>query len=407
MGTVEAAYSLDGTDAEWLARVLDAMRPDLERGGGSYAFTCRIDRQKVEIGSAYVERGLDPEFASMVAELNRTAPDAFFDIIARNVVLCGAFLDVVGNRLQSHLHAVAGQSGTRDALALFAQDGEGHAINVTAPSSQRAYASPRVRGIWNRVGLHVSSAMRLRRRFAHARDAHNAVFAPSGALVHAEGALRDDRASRRVLGDAVRSMERARTTAERSDPVKALELWRGLVGGEWSLVDGWEKGGHRYVAAYKNAPHVHDPRALAPLERIVLKYASLCASNKEIAFALGLSESTVATAVSHVLRKLGCRRRTDLVVFADVERAEHARLPVGEGELGVLSWPSAISEDVAARLSPAEHDVAAELVKGKTNREIAELRGTSPNTVANQVRAMFEKLGLDSRSALVRALTRK
>lgn len=52
-------------------------------------------------------------------------------------------------------------------------------------------------------------------------------------------------------------------------------------------------------------------------------------------------------------------------------------------------------------LSAAESLVLAELVTGRSNRQIAETRGTSLRTVTNQVSAVFRKLGVRSRSELV------
>jgi DNA-binding NarL/FixJ family response regulator len=51
-------------------------------------------------------------------------------------------------------------------------------------------------------------------------------------------------------------------------------------------------------------------------------------------------------------------------------------------------------------LTPAELEVAGLLLHGYSNREIAGLRGTALNTVANQVRAVYHKLGVHSRSEL-------
>jgi DNA-binding CsgD family transcriptional regulator len=52
----------------------------------------------------------------------------------------------------------------------------------------------------------------------------------------------------------------------------------------------------------------------------------------------------------------------------------------------------------AASLSEAETRILAELVTGRSNREIAARRGTSLRTVTNQVSAVFRKLGVRSRS---------
>lgn len=50
-----------------------------------------------------------------------------------------------------------------------------------------------------------------------------------------------------------------------------------------------------------------------------------------------------------------------------------------------------------ATLSAAEREVALALLEGKSNSEIAAARSTSVRTVANQVGAMFRKLGVHSR----------
>ena len=55
-------------------------------------------------------------------------------------------------------------------------------------------------------------------------------------------------------------------------------------------------------------------------------------------------------------------------------------------------------------LSPAERQVAALVVAGRTNAAIADQRGVSLSTVAKQVASMFERLGVGSRAELVAAL---
>lgn len=54
----------------------------------------------------------------------------------------------------------------------------------------------------------------------------------------------------------------------------------------------------------------------------------------------------------------------------------------------------------AAALSPAERDVVAQILEGRSNADIARARGTSPRTVANQIQSLFRKLGVGSRAEL-------
>jgi DNA-binding CsgD family transcriptional regulator len=72
-----------------------------------------------------------------------------------------------------------------------------------------------------------------------------------------------------------------------------------------------------------------------------------------------------------------------------------------DGEVyAVLSIPTS-KERVSDDLTPAEREVLALLLDGRSNAEIAIERRTSVRTVANQVAALFRKLGVSSRRELV------
>lgn len=96
------------------------------------------------------------------------------------------------------------------------------------------------------------------------------------------------------------------------------------------------------------------------------------------------------------------------------EEGEHARgareprvtpFQVESEELVVLSFPlDAPVTDIA--LTPSELEIAAAVREGKSNADIARIRGTSVRTVANQLAGLFRKLGVRSRSELIRALHR-
>ncbi len=406
---VEASYSLEGSDVDWLARVLESGRPDFDLGRGYYGFTCRIRATEFAMGPVYVEKNLDPRFGTLVEKLNREAPNAVVDVLSRSAAICGGFPEVlgVGNPASNQFFNAGRASGITDAFSIFAQDGEGYGIDISAPVEGVMKTPARVRGIWHRVGLHVAAGMRLRRRVVEQRAELDAILDPSGKVAHAEGSPRQDRSARDALIDSVRRMERARTAKERKDPERALDLWRGLVAGEWSLVEKWESDGKRYLAAYRNRPDIRDPRSLTPHEAMVLRYVSLGASNKEVAFALGLSVGSVGSAVSQLLRKFGCKRRTDLLAFASPETAIRMSLPLGaRDEVAILALPSSRNERARRKLTITEQEVAERVIAGSSTAAIARARQTSAHTVSNQIRGMFTKLGVRSRAELVRALTK-
>jgi DNA-binding CsgD family transcriptional regulator len=70
-------------------------------------------------------------------------------------------------------------------------------------------------------------------------------------------------------------------------------------------------------------------------------------------------------------------------------------------ELLVRSYPVAPLR-APVGLTRAERDDALALAREKAMREIASTRGTSIRTVANQMRAIYAKLGVQSRTGLAR-----
>jgi DNA-binding CsgD family transcriptional regulator len=61
---------------------------------------------------------------------------------------------------------------------------------------------------------------------------------------------------------------------------------------------------------------------------------------------------------------------------------------------------SAAVSPLPAVLSESEQQIVLTLLEGRSNAEIAEARGTSVKTVANQLQAVYRKLGVGSRDEL-------
>jgi DNA-binding CsgD family transcriptional regulator len=72
-----------------------------------------------------------------------------------------------------------------------------------------------------------------------------------------------------------------------------------------------------------------------------------------------------------------------------------------EGEQYALLSFELPRSKLPARLTPAERGVALLVLEGMANAEIARARNTSTHTVANQLRRIYEKLGVAGRTELV------
>ncbi|WIV96983.1 response regulator [Kinneretia aquatilis] len=90
------------------------------------------------------------------------------------------------------------------------------------------------------------------------------------------------------------------------------------------LVNAFQSLGRQAPAAAASAPPTAEPvvpeaqaaPSISPREQEILAHIAKGASNKEIARALGIAETTVKIHVQHILRKLGLSSRVQVAVFA-------------------------------------------------------------------------------------------
>jgi DNA-binding NarL/FixJ family response regulator len=165
----------------------------------------------------------------------------------------------------------------------------------------------------------VLAGFRLRRALAQVDDA---VLAPDGQLLHAEHEARAPR-HQQALRDAVKAFDRARSRERRIDPDTALEAWRALVSGRWSLVESFESDGRRYLVARRNPPGAMAGQALSRLEAHALVLRAQGASYKLAAYELDISTATAHRMVQSGMRKLGVSHESELPLLIQA----CARLP--------------------------------------------------------------------------------
>ena len=85
------------------------------------------------------------------------------------------------------------------------------------------------------------------------------------------------------------------------------------VNRRWTVVQGFEIGGRRYILAQENELLSSSEVALSPRELEIVASAALGRSDKEIAHHLGIAHSTVRVLLTRARRKLGARTRAELV----------------------------------------------------------------------------------------------
>ena len=86
----------------------------------------------------------------------------------------------------------------------------------------------------------------------------------------------------------------------------------------------------------------------------------------------------------------------------DTRAVSFRRLDIGNDDVAVLSF--SVGPNTTEALTAAERGVVQLALEGLSNKEIAARRGTATKTVANQLRRIYQKLGVTSRFELAARL---
>lgn len=393
---VEAAYTMDADIGAWLARLSELARA-FELGQGIVGY---VQSAGGLTTPHFVAIGND-HYPQMLAALQELAPASWHEHFGRAMVASGSFRAFLAELGESPevLGEVLRPFGVHDVLGVRAQDGHGWALGLVTFSERPIDDSRAALDRWIRVATHLGTALRLRQRID--RDAPDAILTPGGHLLEATTPTARGAVERLEAG--VRQVDRARGALRRRDPDGALSLWEGLLAGRWSLVDRVDSDGRRFVLAYANGIAGPATGPLSERESAVVRWAVGGASNKEIAYALGLGTSTVGWHLSNAMAKLRVNGRVELIgLWREAHRTDTRGPTEATDSPGIhivpldrLPLPQALEA-----LPTAEREVAMLAAEGHDNRAIAALRGSSPRTIANLLARTYQRLGIASRSEL-------
>lgn len=182
------------------------------------------------------------------------------------------------------------------------------------------------------------------------------------------------------------------------DPTRGIA--DALLTGRMRLVSREEDGAGGSVLGFAAASVLLSRRELA-----VLAAAEGGVANKLVAIEQSLACSTVSESLQTAMAKLGFAGRAEFLrVMACLrssapgskDASDNGIRLLGSAELCWLFLPVE-AFDVDPRLTVAERQVVTAVLNGRTNAAIATARRTSCRTVANQLAAIYRKLGVSSR----------
>lgn len=372
---LEAAYNLseDGRDAiRGIAMAARRALPDGPVAVARFDSHARLDPEMVHF------EGADPDYISRFLEWQRLEPIEFRRYMRSLTPRAVSLYSSSCMELTADLESLARRIFP---LCVIANTGDGSGLYIMFGSPCAREWLPGQLQYFQDLAHHLAAAWRIR----------NAL---SGTPVDPAGS--PDATARHALRSTVLAQDRI---GSRPRPSKQ-SLWQALLAGRCSLVDTFMAAGTRYVVVCKNPDEGAALRAIQGRELAVLELALTGRSGKWIAFELQLSESTVARTLRTALRRIGVVDAADLVGVRTAQFEPLEGMPPGVDLAMARLTPASAS----AGLSDAERAVVTGILGGKRIAAIAQERGTSPRTVANQLASIYKKLGVSSRREAIALL---
>ncbi len=315
VGFLEAVYALDLDDEEWLREALLALLrlcgPELRYLGFFYDAS---DESQLKIWNLSRAQGSAPELESSWGIFRELCDPAFVRATFRRLFLGSARR--TGTPYLNPVLADREKNGWGDFFYLNGLDPSGVGCVLTIGCRELEFElSEEEAAVFRRLAGHLAAAFRCRRRLAPTRarrssQGADAVFEADGRLLHAEGPVRNER---KWLAGKALELEAAHVKSKRREGIRALDLWRPLSSARWTLVESFEENGRRYIVARENHAEARSFSDLTDRERQIVVHASLGLSNKQIAYALGISDATVRVLMARAAKRFGVRSRKELL----------------------------------------------------------------------------------------------
>ncbi|MBE7484972.1 MAG: helix-turn-helix transcriptional regulator [Polyangiaceae bacterium] len=319
VSVIEAAYAAEPCELSWLEGIVSNMDTVFGSRLPIIAYVVDASDPSAFRAGTVVTRGMAEARVEETFALNRAhGPAVVRRIYATSpqVVLLSEVLPSIRPTPGARMRRLLYEVGTADVLALrgYSLDRRGVALCATLPTLR---VVPRTtRATLGRVARHLATGYRLRSQRSQQPEA---ILSPTGRIDHAEPCAQDRR-SLHELVEATNRISVARGRLRRESPERAVELWRALVSGRWSIVETVERDGKRFLLARRNELGVAHSRALTQSQAEVLALAAAGHSNGAIAYELGLSAARVSRALREGLARLGLRSRAELLAHCSEEQ---------------------------------------------------------------------------------------
>lgn len=323
---MDSIYRLDLNQEQWTTNLASEIQRQLGLGPGLLKYDFALHERRIRVGSVAAFGDID-EYRKLTIPFHREVSPEIYWPVFRKGTHCSTSrtmlaADDVSEQNQEILDLTLQHLGYSDIWALCAVEpdfsGSVFAVPVL-PGEKNRY--PVEDEDWTKIAVHIAAATRLRRHFPHMDFSNHETYSKRDMIMSSVGSNADPGADSRQadLGEEmyealVRTVQTVSKHRKLKTSSQLMDVWPGLVQGRWSLIPVEGNRGERYMAAVENPPRIAKDHRLTTRENQVVQYAAQGQSNKQIAYTLGLSVSSVGTYLSQALKKLGISR-TDLIVF--------------------------------------------------------------------------------------------
>ncbi len=322
VGLLEALYALELDDQQWLCGVVGALAElcgDENHYIGFFYDASNVDDFKIWNPAAH--NASADILANFEAFRACTTPELIRSTFRS--------LHMGSSRRTAHPHLEAflaerEKIGWGDIFNLNSLDPSGIGCLLTIGGREPEFTlDAKTANVFRRIAHHLGAAVRCRRKLALSRGMREAapvraslgaeaILDSKGRFVHAEGPAQG-KTARAQIKQTASAIDSMRTRQQRKHGRAALEAWHPLTGARWTIVDSFEENRRRYIVARENQVDALGFDALTDRERQVVVHAALGLSNKEIAYALGITEATVRVLMARAAGRVGVRTRKELL----------------------------------------------------------------------------------------------
>jgi len=311
VGFIEAVFSLEIDDQQWLHQVLSALGalcgPNHHYRGFFYdasnvnhleIWNVCAPRTSPEQEAAFglIQSCAQPE---LVAQTFRSLP---VSSIRRTAL---PDLAPVLSGLES--------SGVNDLFSINGLDASGLGCMLFIGCSGEFSPSPAELVVFRRLAANLASAFRCRRRLSALQVS---AASDSNGTANAETQERFAEivgAAREQLRTSPPPVDEPRTTTKRQARRNAPNFTHPSSRSNLTLLHTFEENGRRYVVARENETQSRGVAALTQREREIVEHATNGFTNKQIAYNLGISNATVRVLMARAANRIGVRTRRELL----------------------------------------------------------------------------------------------